>query len=105
MAFQSGIPAGAHQNSMGMPAAPPGAAVGNDHIILAYPVLVLCMPAQASHIPAKVVCCTCTTPAGLHLYLDSLSIKQSPLLGKGPGFAGNVLVDPSAKIGQGCLIG
>ncbi|PNW72325.1 hypothetical protein CHLRE_16g672800v5 [Chlamydomonas reinhardtii] len=42
---------------------------------------------------------------GLHLYLDSMAIRQSPQLAKGTGINGNVLVDPSAKIGEGCLIG
>ncbi|EFJ46105.1 hypothetical protein VOLCADRAFT_81984 [Volvox carteri f. nagariensis] len=42
---------------------------------------------------------------GLHLYLDSMAIRQSSLLAHGPGISGNVLVDPTAKIGEGCLIG
>jgi mannose-1-phosphate guanylyltransferase len=42
---------------------------------------------------------------GLHLHLDSMSIYQTHLLAKGNSFKGNVLVDPSARIGEGCLIG
>ncbi|GLC44512.1 hypothetical protein PLESTB_000065300 [Pleodorina starrii] len=42
---------------------------------------------------------------GLHLYLDSMAIRQSSALAHGPGISGNVLVDPTAKIGEGCLIG
>ena len=42
---------------------------------------------------------------GLHLYLDSMAIRQSPLLARGGDISGNVLVDPTAKIGEGCLIG
>ena len=44
-------------------------------------------------------------PAGLHLHLDSLAIHHQPLLAEGPSFKGNVLVDPTAKIADGCLIG
>lgn len=43
--------------------------------------------------------------AGMHLHLDSLRIHKSHMLVSGPHVVGNVLVDPSAKIGQGCLIG
>lgn len=39
------------------------------------------------------------------LYLSSLRQKQSPKLYTGPGVVGNVLVDPTAKIGEGCRIG
>jgi mannose-1-phosphate guanylyltransferase len=39
------------------------------------------------------------------LYLNSLRQKKPDLLYKGPGVVGNVLVDPSAKIGVGCRIG
>lgn len=42
---------------------------------------------------------------GLHLHLDSLSIHRPEELAAGPTYKGNVLVDPSAKIGAGCLIG
>ncbi|KAF5827635.1 GDP-D-mannose pyrophosphorylase [Dunaliella salina] len=42
---------------------------------------------------------------GLHLHLDSLRIHKSNVLGKGPEYVGNTLVDPTAKIGTGCLIG
>lgn len=42
---------------------------------------------------------------GLHLHLDSLRIKGGDALEEGKSFKGNVLVDPSAKIGVGCLIG
>lgn len=42
---------------------------------------------------------------GLHLHLDSMHIHSSAQLATGANFTGNVLVDPSAKIGEGCLIG
>eukprot|EP00199_Chlamydomonas_sp_CCMP681_P001574 CAMPEP_0119107196 /NCGR_PEP_ID=MMETSP1180-20130426/9288_1 /TAXON_ID=3052 ORGANISM="Chlamydomonas cf sp, Strain CCMP681" /NCGR_SAMPLE_ID=MMETSP1180 /ASSEMBLY_ACC=CAM_ASM_000741 /LENGTH=366 /DNA_ID=CAMNT_0007092653 /DNA_START=37 /DNA_END=1137 /DNA_ORIENTATION=+ len=42
---------------------------------------------------------------GLHLHLDSLRIRYAEKLAAGPEFVGNVLVDPSATIGPGCLIG
>ncbi|XP_037942138.1 mannose-1-phosphate guanyltransferase beta [Teleopsis dalmanni] len=42
---------------------------------------------------------------GMCLYLTSLRQKQSPQLYTGPGVVGNVLVDPTAKIGEGCRIG
>ncbi|CAA3002779.1 mannose-1-phosphate guanylyltransferase 1-like [Olea europaea var. sylvestris] len=42
---------------------------------------------------------------GLRLYLDSLKKKSSPKLAFGPHIIGNVLVDESATIGEGCLIG
>lgn len=42
---------------------------------------------------------------GMCLYLDSLRDKQSPDLAKGPCLVGNVIVDPSAKIGANCRIG
>ncbi|KAL0289179.1 UNVERIFIED_CONTAM: Mannose-1-phosphate guanylyltransferase 1 [Sesamum angustifolium] len=42
---------------------------------------------------------------GLRLYLDSLRKKSSPKLACGTHIIGNVLVDESAKIGEGCLIG
>jgi mannose-1-phosphate guanylyltransferase len=34
-----------------------------------------------------------------------MAIRQSPSLAHGPGISGNVLVDSTAKIGEGCLIG
>lgn len=43
--------------------------------------------------------------AGTSLYLNSLRNKKAQLLASGPEFVGNVLVDPSAKIGNGCKIG
>lgn len=42
---------------------------------------------------------------GLRLYLDSLRKKSSSKLAKGSHIIGNVLVDESAVIGDGCLIG
>ncbi|KAK6231367.1 hypothetical protein QUC31_011346 [Theobroma cacao] len=42
---------------------------------------------------------------GLRLYLDSLRKKSSAELEAGSNIVGNVLVDESAVIGQGCLIG
>ncbi|CAI9759735.1 unnamed protein product [Fraxinus pennsylvanica] len=42
---------------------------------------------------------------GLRLYLDSLRKKSSPKLATGSHIIGNVLVDETAKIGEGCLIG
>ncbi|GLT37508.1 hypothetical protein SLA2020_118210 [Shorea laevis] len=42
---------------------------------------------------------------GLRLYLDSLRRKSSPKLATGSDVIGNVLVDESAVIGDGCLIG
>lgn len=39
------------------------------------------------------------------LHLDNLKIYNREALAAGPQFIGNVLVDPSAKIGKGCLIG
>lgn len=42
---------------------------------------------------------------GLRLYFDSLRKKLSPKLASGFHIIGNVLVDESAKIGEGCLIG
>lgn len=43
--------------------------------------------------------------SGLSLYLDSLRKRDSFKLATGPHIIGNVLVDESAKIGEGCLIG
>lgn len=42
---------------------------------------------------------------GLRLYLDSLRKKSSPDLAVGRHILGNVLIDESAVIGDGCLIG
>lgn len=42
---------------------------------------------------------------GLNLYLDSLRKKSSSKLATGPHMIGNVVVDESAVIGDGCLIG
>jgi len=42
---------------------------------------------------------------GMSLYLNSLKQTNSSLLYQGPGVVGNVLVDPSAKIGKHCRIG
>ncbi len=39
------------------------------------------------------------------LHLDSMHIHKSHLLASGPPFVKNVLVEPTAKIGEGCLIG
>ena len=43
--------------------------------------------------------------SGLRLHLDALRIHKPAELAVGAHFRGNVLVDPSAKIGSGCLIG
>nr|XP_027237381.1 mannose-1-phosphate guanyltransferase beta-like [Penaeus vannamei] len=42
---------------------------------------------------------------GMCLYLNSCKINNSAKLCKAPGIVGNVLVDPSAKIGKNCRIG
>jgi len=42
---------------------------------------------------------------GMCLYLTSLRQKNASALHSGPGIVGNVLVDPTARIGQGCRIG
>ncbi|XP_053159369.1 mannose-1-phosphate guanyltransferase beta isoform X2 [Hemicordylus capensis] len=42
---------------------------------------------------------------GMCMYLQSLRLKQPERLHSGPGFVGNVLVDPTAKIGSNCSIG
>jgi len=42
---------------------------------------------------------------GMELYLESLAQKSPESLNKGEGYLGNVLVDPSAEIEEGCLIG
>ncbi|KAL3289548.1 hypothetical protein HHI36_022965 [Cryptolaemus montrouzieri] len=42
---------------------------------------------------------------GMCLYLKFLRTKKPSLLYKGPGVVGNVLVDPTAKIGKNCQIG
>lgn len=43
--------------------------------------------------------------SGLTLYLGSLRKRDSFKLATGPHIIGNVLVDESARIGEGCLIG
>ncbi|XP_061052821.1 mannose-1-phosphate guanyltransferase beta isoform X1 [Eubalaena glacialis] len=42
---------------------------------------------------------------GMCLFLQSLRQKQPEQLCSGPGIVGNVLVDPSARIGENCSIG
>ncbi|KAI8771621.1 mannose-1-phosphate guanyltransferase beta [Biomphalaria glabrata] len=42
---------------------------------------------------------------GMCMYLSSLKVKQPEKLHQGPGIVGNVLIDPSAKIGNNCRIG
>lgn len=42
---------------------------------------------------------------GNALYLISLSLQKSPLLAKGDHIVGNVMVDPTVKLGHGCKIG
>jgi len=42
---------------------------------------------------------------GMCLYLDSLKTKKNNQLSKDPCIVGNVIVDPSAKIGANCRIG
>uniref|UniRef100_A0A6M2DIE8 mannose-1-phosphate guanylyltransferase n=1 Tax=Xenopsylla cheopis TaxID=163159 RepID=A0A6M2DIE8_XENCH len=42
---------------------------------------------------------------GMSLYLGSLRKKNPECLYSGPGVVGNALVDPTAKIGDGCQIG
>jgi len=42
---------------------------------------------------------------GMCLYLTSLAGKQSDMLTTGPSIVGNVIVDPTAKIGENCRIG
>lgn len=48
---------------------------------------------------------SCLPLAGLQLHLDNLKIYNPAALAKGPQFSGNVLVAPTASVGQGCLIG
>jgi mannose-1-phosphate guanylyltransferase len=43
--------------------------------------------------------------SGLKLHLDSLRIHKPAELATAPYAKGNVLVDPTAKIGEGCVIG
>lgn len=43
--------------------------------------------------------------SGLSLYLDSLRKRDSFKLATGPHIIGNVLIDESARIEEGCLIG
>lgn len=42
---------------------------------------------------------------GMCLYLTSLAGKQSDMLTTGPCIVGNVILDPTAKIGENCRIG
>ena len=42
---------------------------------------------------------------GMCLYLTSLAGKLSDKLSTGPSIVGNVIVDPTAKIGENCRIG
>ena len=42
---------------------------------------------------------------GMCLYLPSLAARQSPALATGPCIVGNVIVDPTARIGENCRIG
>ena len=42
---------------------------------------------------------------GQGLYLKSLAAHSPKSLASGPQFTGNVFVDPTAKIGNGCKIG
>jgi len=42
---------------------------------------------------------------GMCLYLNSLKEKKSAELATGPGIVGNVIMDPSVKIGANCRIG
>uniref|UniRef100_A0A8D0GA39 mannose-1-phosphate guanylyltransferase n=1 Tax=Sphenodon punctatus TaxID=8508 RepID=A0A8D0GA39_SPHPU len=42
---------------------------------------------------------------GMCMYLQSLRLKHPERLHSGAGFVGNVLVDPTAKIGENCSIG
>eukprot|EP00249_Psilotum_nudum_P021625 c28179_g2_i1 orf=510-1595(-) len=42
---------------------------------------------------------------GLRLYLDSLRRNAPGMLACGPHIVGNVIIDESAQIGEGCLIG
>jgi mannose-1-phosphate guanylyltransferase len=42
---------------------------------------------------------------GISLYLGSVRQNHADTLYNGPGVVGNVLVDPTARIGQNCRIG
>uniref|UniRef100_A0A674K032 mannose-1-phosphate guanylyltransferase n=1 Tax=Terrapene triunguis TaxID=2587831 RepID=A0A674K032_9SAUR len=42
---------------------------------------------------------------GMCMFLQSLRVQHPERLHTGPGFMGNVLVDPSAQIGENCTIG
>ena len=42
---------------------------------------------------------------GTSLYLDSILRKEPARLAKGANIVGNVLIDATARIGQGCKIG
>eukprot|EP01126_Amoeba_proteus_P050838 TRINITY_DN603_c0_g1_i2.p1 TRINITY_DN603_c0_g1~~TRINITY_DN603_c0_g1_i2.p1 ORF type:complete len:162 (+),score=31.66 TRINITY_DN603_c0_g1_i2:799-1284(+) len=43
--------------------------------------------------------------AGVSKYLTSLQNKKPTVLAQGPEIRGPVLIDPTARIGKGCLIG
>jgi len=43
--------------------------------------------------------------AGMGLYLASLKARHPEMLKSGAGFIGNVLMDASARVGNGCYIG
>ena len=43
--------------------------------------------------------------SGLSMHLSSIRRRSPDQLASGSNFQGNVLVDPSVKIGEGCLIG
>jgi mannose-1-phosphate guanylyltransferase len=42
---------------------------------------------------------------GNGLYLASLNKKNPQRLAQGPSFVGNVLIDPTAEVGENCKIG
>lgn len=42
---------------------------------------------------------------GLSLYLRSLRARKPELLASGPHVVGNVLLDPTATLGEGCVVG
>ena len=42
---------------------------------------------------------------GLGLHLSALRVKLPEQLAEGPHISGNAIIDPTAKIGAGCLIG
>jgi mannose-1-phosphate guanylyltransferase len=57
---------------------------------------------HAKHAPRRT---NANTRAGLNLHLASLRANAPSALAAGPSFSGNALVDPTAKIGAGCVIG